>query len=146
MRKDRTNQRLILCLPMFAATLFAAYAHASVSAELKGQWVGNSQVEGDKSVAKTSLTLGAADADNSILRIEGHNTCTLSQGKYSAGADGAWTLSFGEITGGDSCSRLAKGTFTLRQGSTARKLDFEVSYPGPDGQQNLRRGALSRYP
>jgi hypothetical protein len=145
MRKDRTNQRLVL-LALLATPLLAAYAHATAGAELSGQWVGNSQVDGDKIVARTSLSLGAADADNTTLRIEGRSTCTLRDGHYAAGADGAWTLSFKEATGNDACARLARGTFTLRAGTAPRQLDFEVTYPAADGGQNLRRGALSRYP
>lgn len=147
MRKDRTNQRIALFVPMaVAATFLAAYAHGTVSAELSGQWMGNSQIEGDKLVAKTSLSLGSPEGENSTLRIDSRNTCTLKQGSYSAGADGAWNLSFKETTGGEACARLAKGTFVLHPGATPRQLDFEVSYPNSDGQQNLRRGALSRYP
>ena len=145
MRKDRTNQRLVL-LAFVAMPLLAAYAHATASAELSGQWVGNSQVDGDKIVARTSLSLGTADAENATLRIEGRSTCTLREGRYASGANGAWTLSFKDASGGDACARLSKGTFVLHEGTTPRQLDFEVTYPASDGGQNLRRGALSRYP
>ena len=132
------------------AILIAAFAPlvgAGATVEsLNGQWNGNSQVDGDKSVAKTLLSLGAPDSENSTLRIEGRNTCTLRQGSYKADDTGAWTLSFKDPMGGDACTRLAKGTFMLRPGSTPRQLDFEVKYPGSDGQEVLRRGALTRYP
>jgi hypothetical protein len=138
----RTRKSIVILIASFAPLLGAA---ASVDS-LNGQWNGNSQVDGDKSVAKTLLSLGAPDGDNSTLRIEGRNTCTLRQGSYKTDSGGAWTLSFKDPMGGDACTRLSKGTFTLRPGSTARQLDFEVKYPGSDGQEVLRRGALTRYP
>ncbi|HEX4481357.1 MAG TPA: hypothetical protein VH082_11140 [Rudaea sp.] len=113
---------------------------------LNGQWTGNSKVEGDQSIAKTFLSLGAPDNENATLRIEGRNTCTLRQGSYRADTAGAWTMSFKDTMGGDACTRLAKGTFTLRPGSTPRQLDFDVTYPGSDGKDVRRRGALTRYP
>lgn len=133
-----------------AVALCAAFAPflgaAATSESLSGQWNGNSQVDGDQSIAKTLLSLGAPDADGATLRIEGRNTCTLRGGSYRADASGAWKLSFTYTLGGDACTRLAKGTFTLRPGSSARQLDFEVKYPGSDGQDIRRRGALTRYP
>ena len=132
------------------AILIAAFAPlvgASATVDsLNGQWNGNSQVDGDRSVAKTMLSLGAPDGDNSTLRIEGRNTCTLRQGSYKADDTGTLTLSFKDPMGGEACTRLAQGTFTLHPGSTPRQLDFEVKYPGSDGQEVLRRGALTRYP
>ncbi len=130
--------------------LFAALAPflgaAATTDSLSGQWNGNSQVEGDQSIAKTLLSLGAPDADGATLRIEGRNTCTLRGGSYRADSAGTWTLSFKDTMGGDACTRLAKGTFKLHSGSGARQLDFEVQYPGSDGQDIRRRGALTRYP
>ena len=128
------------------ATLMPMLGAAATLDTLNGQWNGNSQVDGDRSVAKTLLSLGAADGENSTLRIEGRNTCTLRQGSYKADTSGSWSLSFKDPMGGDACARLSKGTFVLRQGSSARQLDFEVKYPGSDGQDVLRRGALTRYP
>jgi hypothetical protein len=133
-------------LVILIAALAPALGTAATLDSLNGQWNGNSQVDGDKSVAKTLLSLGAPEGDNSTLRIEGRNTCTLRQGSYKSDNSGTWTLSFKDPMGGDACTRLAKGTFTLRSGSTARQLDFEVKYPGSDGQEVLRRGALTRYP
>ncbi|HEY2396666.1 MAG TPA: hypothetical protein VGH81_11915 [Rudaea sp.] len=112
---------------------------------MNGQWVGNSGIEGGKSGEKTTLSLGAPDADNSSLRIEGRTVCTLRDGSYSAEADGAVTLFFKGANGSEACERLAKGKFTLRQ-DAARKLSFQASYPGPDGAPNLRSGVLNRYP
>ncbi len=133
-------------LAILVAALTPMLGVAATLDALNGQWNGNSQVDGDKSVAKTLLSLGTPDTDNSTLRIEGRNTCTLRQGSYKSDAAGAWTLSFKDTMGGDACTRLAKGTFMLHAGSTARQLDFEVKYPGSDGQEVLRRGALTRYP
>jgi hypothetical protein len=129
---------LAACAPLLGA--------ATTTDSLSGQWNGNSQVDGDQSVAKTLLSLGGPDADNATLRIEGRNTCTLRQGSYRVDSSGAWTLSFKDTMGGDACTRLAKGTFVLHPGSTPRQLDFEVKYPGSDGQDVRRRGALTRYP
>jgi hypothetical protein len=128
------------------AALMPMLGSAAAVDTLNGQWNGNSQVDGDRSVARTLLSLGAPDGENSTLRIEGRNTCTLRQGSYKADTSGSWTLSFKDPMGGDACTRLSKGTFVLRQGSSARQLDFEVKYPGSDGQDVLRRGALTRYP
>jgi len=130
-------------LPVVFVTSLAAAATIDT---ISGQWSGHSQVDGDQVVAKTMLSVGSPDEENAFLRIEGRSTCTLKQGKYSSDESGAWTLSFKEPMGGDACTRLAKGTFKLHPGSTARQLDFEVKYPGSDGQEILRRGALIRYP
>jgi hypothetical protein len=149
MQKDRTKplSRLFsACVLMLPLALALATAHAAQSGELSGQWIGNSQVVGQKSIAKASLSLGAPDTDDSSLRIEGSNVCTLKHGSYTADASGMWSLSFKEGKGGDICARLAKGTFSLHRGSSPRALEFEATYPGEDGQQRVSRGALSRYP
>ncbi len=125
--------------------LVVSIAHAAVDAP-RGQWSGNSRIDGDRAAVKTTLSLGAPDGDDSLLRIDGRNVCTLKHGTYRSNSAGTWDLSFKEMTGGDACARLAKGTFTLRAGSTPRQLDFEVKYPGADGQDLVRRGALNRYP
>src|ERR1700761_1550365 len=133
----------------FVSMLFVApaFAFSAIAADMPtGQWSGNSQVDGDHTVAKTILSLGTADAEDGTLRIDGRSTCTLKQGKFASADAGAWTLSFKDTSDGDACPRLAKGTFTLRQGATPRQRDFEVKYPGSDGQYVLRRGALTRYP
>lgn len=139
-----TRKVLVSCISV--PLVFVSLAAAATMDAISGQWTGNSQVDGDQAVAKTMLSLGAPDGDNATLRIEGRNTCTLKQGKYSSDEAGVWTLSFKEPMGGDACTRLAKGTFRLHPGSTARQLDFEVKYPGSDGQEIQRRGALTRYP
>ena len=131
---------------LLAGTVVAAGSvQAETTTALNGQWVGNSGIEGGKSGEKTTLSLGAPEADNSSLRIEGRTVCTLRDGSYSAAADGAVTLSFKGANGSEACERLAKGTFTLRQ-DAVRKLSFQASYPGPDGAPNLRSGVLNRYP
>ena len=129
----------------FAGSLLTISVHAAAT-DLHGQWVGNSQVEGARSVARTTLTLGASDAENSTLRIEGSTTCTLGRGKYATGSGDTLSLTFKQAIGGDACTRMATGTFKVRAGSKSRSLEFEASYPSADGGQNLRRGALSRYP
>jgi hypothetical protein len=149
--RNRTSRSI----PSFSAAICALSSIFAITAvqalpiaDLNGQWVGNSQIVGQKNVAKTSLSLGALDGDDSILRVEGSNNCTLKRGTYSAQSNAAdtWTLSFKEVKGGDACERLGKGTFSLHRGSSMRVLEFEVSYPGEDGQQRVSRGALSRYP
>jgi hypothetical protein len=131
-------------------TLLAAAAslsaHAAATADVGGQWIGNSWVEGGRGATKSTLALAAPDADESTFSIEDRSSCTLKRGSYSAAGDDAWSLTFKEARGSDACERLAKGTFTLRAGSKPRTLDLEVTYPGPDGQPNVRRGTLTRYP
>jgi hypothetical protein len=130
---------------LVAGAVIATGTVQAETAALNGQWVGNSGIEGGKSGEKTTLSLGAPEAGNSSLRIEGRTVCTLRDGSYSAEADGAVTLSFKGANGSEACERLAKGKFTLRQ-DAARKLSFQASYPGPDGAPNLRSGVLNRYP
>jgi len=89
-----TNQRFALLAAALAVVSVSLHAYASADAGLSGQWAGNSRIDGEKSVARTLLTLGATDAENSTLRIEGANTCTLRHGKYSAGTGATWSLSF----------------------------------------------------
>jgi hypothetical protein len=140
-----SNKRFAAALAAIALIAAPALA-AAIATDLSGQWVGNSQLDGSRTVARTTLVLGAADGEDSSLRIEGRSICELRQGRYSSDGNGGGSISFKEARGGESCDRLAKGTFTLQPGSAPRSLTFEASYPGPDGQPNLRRGALSRYP
>ena len=134
-----------------AAFVSTAAAYAADMPNLRGQWIGNSLLDGQREKAKTSLSLGAPDdAENATMRIEDRSACTLLQGKYSvqAGADGApaWSLSFKEGRGGEVCERLAQGIFLLRPGAGSRKLEFDVTYSARDGAQNHRVGVLNRYP
>lgn len=145
MRNVRSRYRLtVLLTAALAVTVTSAYAIAEP--ELKGQWIGNSQLDGQNAVSKTSLSLGSPDDEGTTLRVEGRATCTLRQGHYAVGSSGEWSLSFKDAKGGESCERLAQGTFVLRAGSSPRQLTFEVTYPGPDGHQNQRHGLLTRYP
>jgi hypothetical protein len=141
---NRVNSVLLASLFVFAA-IAATSVQAAASEELSGQWVGNSGVEGGRSGDKTTLSLGAPDADNSSLRIEGRAVCTLRDGSYSVAADGQLTLQFKGANGTEACERLARGKFTLRQ-DAPRRLNFEAAYPGPDGTPNQRSGVLNRYP
>ena len=136
----------ISCAACAALAVMSFAPSAVASGDLSGQWVGNSQLDGKNSDAKTTLVLGPPDAADSMLRLEERSTCVLRGGRYTAAADGGWSLSFKEGTGSDACARLARGAFTLQQGSSPRSLQFDVTYPGPDGKANLRRGLLSRYP
>ena len=145
MRHHHSGFRL-LGSAFVVASLLVASMSANAETQLSGQWIGNSQIDGDSAVAKTSLVLGAPDSDNATLRMEGRGSCTLKGGKYAADPNGAWTLSFADANGSDACTRLSKGTFVLRQGNTPRQLTFDVTYPSPDGKQNLRHGSLTRYP
>jgi len=140
-----TPRIALLCAAVLAAPLLSLHAHASLAADLSGQYVGNSQIDGEKSVAKTMLMIGGADAENTTLRIEGENTCTLKNGHYAADGD-AWSLSFKDANGGDSCKRMAEGKFTLHAGAKPRTLEFEAAFSSAGGGQSLRRGALHRYP
>jgi hypothetical protein len=141
---QRRSRFPVVLTTSIAMALFCVYANAE--SELKGQWIGNSQMAGETTVAKTSLSLGAPDDDGTTLRVEGRSTCTLRQGHYAAGSGGDWSLSFKDAKGGESCTRLAQGTFVLHAGNTPRQLTLDVAYPGPDGHQNERHGMLTRYP
>jgi len=145
MQTDRNSLARSLTWLVATASI-ASLAQATAGADLRGQWVGNSQVDGAHSVSRTTLTLGAPDAEDSSLRIEGNTSCLLSHGKYAAGSGDAWSLTFKEGRGGDACERMARGTYTVHPGSKPRSLEFEATYPNSDGGQNQRRGALSRYP
>ena len=127
------------------ATLLAT-AGASASTDLHGQWVGNSQLDGSRAAAKTTLVLGSADSDDSSLRLDDRNPCTLRHGTWSSAANDAVTLSFKDANGSEACERLARGRFTLVPGTAPRSLRLEVAYPGPDGSENIRHGVLTRYP
>lgn len=130
----------------FAALFVLATPGGAETTDVTGQWVGNSRVDGVRIGDKAQLTLGTPNSESSSLRIEGRTTCILRDGSYQPAGDGSWALVFKAVNGADACQRLAKGTFTLRRGASSRQLTFDVSYPGPDGQANLRRGALTRYP
>ena len=127
------------------ATAIAAAPCAFAATGMKGQWIGSSHLEGDRDSAKTTLLIGAADAEDSSLVVEGGTTCTLRGGKYTAAGDDI-SLTFGKAQGSASCQRLAQGQFTVHAGSKPREITFEATYPGRDGKQDLRRGALHKYP
>jgi hypothetical protein len=152
MQRCRLNKQQ---MPRRGRTLTLALLGACAAAQatevptLNGQWVGNSLLDGSREAAKTSLSLGAPDADGATFRLEDRSTCTLKQGTYSARQNSetaAWSLTFKEARGGEACERLARGEFVLHPGSGPRKLEFDVTYPASDGTQNHRRGVLSRYP
>lgn len=145
MRSGLPRSRFAVML-VIAIASSAASAYAIAETELRGQWIGNSQMDGETTIAKTSLSLGAADDENTTLRVEGRSTCTLRQGHYTAGSSGDWSLSFKDAKGGEPCTRLAQGTFVLHPGNTPRQMMLDVSYPGPDGHPNQRHGLLTRYP
>jgi len=140
------NHHASLALATMAAMWAVTSTCALAAADLSGQWVGNSGIDGSRAVSKTTLVLGTTDAQDSSLRLEDRSVCMLRQGKYSVDANGALSLSFGQASGSEACERLGRGTFIVREGASPRALQFEATYPGPDGGQNVRRGALARYP
>jgi hypothetical protein len=130
-----------------ACTSALAFA-ASGARDPSGQWIGGSLLDGQRETAKTTLDLGAG-GESGTLRIESRSTCTLRRGNFTpieGGDASAWSLSFKDANGGESCDRLAKGKFVVRAGATARTLEFDVVYPASDGTSNHRHGVLSRYP
>jgi hypothetical protein len=127
-------------------TMLLVPAFATTPSDLRGQWVGNSTLDGGSSIAKTTLSLGAPDKDDSALRIEGNSSCVLGHGSYAAGSGEAWSLTFKDASGGALCERLAKGSFTVRPGSAPRSVEFEAAYPNSDGGTNRRSGILKHYP
>lgn len=143
--KDRSPSRLIFAVLATGASL--ASAAAAPSADLGGQWIGGSLLDGQRESAKTVLDLDAAG--DSTLRVESRVTCTLRGGNVASldsGATGAWTLSFKSAHGGEACERMAQGKIVLRAGDKPRTLDFDLVYPGRDGASNHRHGLLSHYP
>jgi hypothetical protein len=131
-----------------ATTLTIALLACTVQAEPtnpRGQWVGNTQVEGQRDVDKTALQLGTADEANTKLQIDTGRTCMLREGTYTAQGDDAWSLRFKSVNGESACDRLSQGEFTLRVAGP-RKLAIEIRYPDRKGGQNLRNGVLARYP
>lgn len=142
----RKTHCALLIATASAAMSIPACVFASTHTGFSGQWIGNSEVDGTSIPVRTTLTLGAPDADDSTLALEGNRTCMLKRGSYSASSGDALTLTFKLANGGDACERLAKGTFTVRAGESARSITFEAIYPDAKGGKNLRRGVLSRYP
>lgn len=80
------------------------------------------------------------------MHIEGRTSCTLDGGTFTPDIDGIWTLRFADSIGGEPCTRLAAGAFKIKQGATPHELTFDVAYPGVNGRQIRRHGALSHYP
>lgn len=80
------------------------------------------------------------------MHIEGRTSCTLDDGTFTPDIDGIWTLRFADSIGGEPCARLAAGAFKIKQGATPHELTFDVAYPGVNGRQIRRHGALSHYP
>lgn len=123
--------------------LFASAAQAEPS-EPRGQWIGRTQVEGQRGADKTTLSLRAAGEEGAMLEVDTGRVCTLRNGAYSAQGE-AWSLRFKPTDGSGFCDRLSRGEFTLRA-TGPRKLAFEARYPDGQGGQSLRNGVLARYP
>lgn len=127
---------------MFA--LFAGVAHAE-AVDPHGQWVGRTQVEGQRDADKTTLSLGTIDQQGTSLELDTGRTCRLRDGTYSAQGTDAWSLHFKPESGDNLCERLSQGEVILRVAGP-RKLAFEARYPDGKGGQNQRNGVLMRYP
>jgi hypothetical protein len=147
MRNVRATSRVAVLTAMILAAVFVSVsACAAAAPEISGQWIGNSSIDGQRSVSRATLSMAGIDSDGTTLRIEDANTCTLRKGKYSAAGEGSWTLSFGDASGGDGCKRLAAGTFALRRGERPKQLYLEATYQSADGAQAVRRAVFNRYP
>ena len=147
MKNVRAASRVTVLTAMILAGAFGIVsARAAATPELSGQWIGNSSIDGQRSVSRATLSVAGADSDGTTLRIEDANTCTLRKGKYSAASEGNWTLSFSDASGGDGCKRLAAGTFALRRGERPKQLYLEATYQNADGAQAVRRAIFNRYP
>ena len=140
----RNFQRPAILAAALAITLFTCTAQAETS-EPRGQWIGRTQVEGQRGADKTTLSLRAVGEDGAMLEVDVGRVCTLRDGAYSAQGDEAWSLRFKPTDGSSFCDRLSQGEFTLRAAGP-RKLAFEARYPDGQGGQNLRNGVLARYP
>ncbi|HEX6833183.1 MAG TPA: hypothetical protein VF132_06575 [Rudaea sp.] len=143
---NRIDRKLALLLSPLGILLgLAVYAKAGPHDPLAGQWTGRSQIDGDRLLAKTELTV-RSDPQEVSLTIEGAATCKLRNGSVHADPNGAWSIAFANADGGDDCMRLVRAAFNVRRGPAARTLLFDVTYPGADGQPATRRGALQHYP
>lgn len=137
-------QRPTRLIAALTVALIACTAEAE-STNPHGQWIGSTQMEGDRSGDKTTLQLGSADEASTTLQVESGRTCRLREGTYSAQGDDAWSLRFKATSGDSACDRLSQGEFMLRVAGP-RKLVIEARYPDGKGGQNLRSGVLGRYP
>jgi hypothetical protein len=146
MRNVRATSRVAVLTITILAAFGSASARAAAAPELRGQWIGNSSIDGQRSVSRATLSVAGVDSDATTLRIDDASTCTLRKGKYSAASEGNWTLSFGDASGGDGCKRLAAGTFALRRGDRPKQLYLEATYQSADGAQAVRRAVFNRYP
>lgn len=124
--------------------LFAGVAHAE-TADPHGQWIGRTQIEGQRDADKTTLSLGAIDQEGATLELDTGRICRLRGGTYSAQGADAWSLHFKPENGSSPCERLSQGEVILRAAGP-RKLAFEASYPDGKGGRNQRSGVLARYP
>lgn len=141
MRRSLLHTQLTAAL---ALALFACAAQAE-STDPHGQWVGRTQVDGQRDADKTTLLLGAIDQEGTTLELETGRTCRLRDGTYSAQGAEAWSLHFKAESGSSLCERLSQGEVVLRAAGP-RKLAFEARYPDGKGGQNQRSGVLTRYP
>ena len=141
MRRSRLHTQLTATL---ALALFTCAAQAE-SADPHGQWIGRTQVDGQRDADKTTLSLGAIDQEGTTLELETGRTCRLRDGTYSAQGTDAWSLHFKPESGSSLCERLSQGEVVLRAAGP-RKLAFEARYPDGKGGQNQRSGVLMRYP
>jgi len=133
--------------PLAAAltlALFAGAVHAE-SVDPRGQWIGRTQIEGQRDADKTTLLLGAIEQEGTTLELDTGRTCRLRDGTYSAQGADAWSLHFKPTSGSSLCERLSQGDVILRSAGP-RKLAFEARYPDGKGGQNQRSGVLTRYP
>jgi hypothetical protein len=124
--------------------LFAGVVHAG-TVDPHGQWIGRTQVEGQRDADKTTLSLGAVDQEGTTLELDTGRTCRLRDGTYSAQGADSWSLHFKPASGSSLCERLSQGEVILRAAGP-RKLAFEARYPDGKGGQNQRSGVLTRYP
>lgn len=138
------SSRHVQLVAAVAIAMLACTAYAESSSP-RGQWIGNTQVDGERSTDKTTLQLGASDAESTTLLIDTGRACKLRDGSYSAQGEDAWVLRFKPNSGDSVCERLSQGEFTLRNAGP-RKLSVEVRYPDGKGGQLQRSGVLARYP
>ncbi|MBS0583988.1 MAG: hypothetical protein JSS42_12890 [Proteobacteria bacterium] len=140
-RRSQLHARLAAAL---ALALLACAVQAE-TADPHGQWIGRTQVEGQRDADKTTLSLGAIDQEGATLELDTGRTCRLRDGTYSAQGADAWSLRFKPTNGDSLCERLSQGEVILRAAGP-RKLAIEARYPDGKGGQNQRSGVLTRYP
>jgi len=121
----------------------ASASSASSDSALRGQWKGQTHLDGEKATSATSLTV--ADGEGH-LRIDGSTHCSISGAVEPANAgDGScWQLKTRDAHGSSMCDALSKGELLVCTGE-GRVMRLEARY-SKEGHDLKRLGTLGHYP